>query len=185
LPRPLLSGLPLLVGPSGVARLGFLLALAVVAVDQASKWWVVEALMRPPRTIAVTPFFNLVLGWNRGVSFGLLDGDSPLPPWVLVAVALAIGAGLAVWLARVERPWLAAALGLILGGAVGNVIDRLRFGAVADFLDFHAFGYHWPAFNAADAAITVGALLVIADSLFGAPESARIKGKSQRKGQGR
>src|SRR3546814_6636075 len=87
--------------------------------------------------------------------------------WVLIAVALVIVAVMVVWLRRADRTLVAAALVLVIGGAVGNVVDRLRFGAVADFLDFHLMGYHWPAFNAADAGITVGVALLVLDSLFG------------------
>ena len=146
--------------------LGLGLAVAVIAVDQLSKWWIVERVMDPPRVMPVTPFFNLVMGWNRGVSFGMFNSDSAAATWVLSALALAIVGFLLVWMTRDDRASCAAVLGLVIGGALGNVIDRLRFGAVADFLDFHAFGYHWPAFNAADAAISLGALALLADALF-------------------
>ena len=106
------------------------------------------------------------MGWNRGVSFGMFNTASPYNAWVLSAIALGIVAALAVWLRRAGRPFLAAAIGLVMGGALGNVVDRLRFGAVFDFLDLHAVGYHWPAFNVADSAITVGAVLLVVDSLF-------------------
>lgn len=145
---------------------GLGVAAAVFAVDQVTKWWIVSTVMQPPRVIEVTPFFNLVMGWNRGVSFGMLNSGSMLGQWLLPLVTLAIIAVLLVWLAREDRRWTIIGLGLIIGGAVGNLVDRLRFGAVADFLDFHAFGYHWPAFNAADSAITVGAVVVILESLF-------------------
>ena len=119
----------------------------------------------------MTPFFNLVLAWNPGVSFGMFNSGSPLAVWGLAAVALLIVVALLVWLTRVGH-WLgAAAIGLIVGGAVGNVIDRLRFGAVADFLDFHVSGYHWPAFNVADSAITIGVLFLLYDALFQGRES--------------
>ena len=145
---------------------GLGLAAAVLAVDQVTKWWIVFIVMQPPRVIEVTPFFNLVMGWNRGVSFGMLDSASMLSQWLLPLVTLAITGGLLVWLTLEARRWTVIGLGLIIGGANGNLIDRLRFGAVADFLDFHAFGFHWPAFNAADSAITVGAIVVILQSLF-------------------
>ena len=145
---------------------GLAIAAVIVVLDQLSKWWVVEVVMNPPRTIEVTPFFNLVMGWNRGVSFGLFNTGSAVTVWLLPALAVAIVVVLAVWLSRVDRLLLGAALGSIIGGAVGNVIDRLRYGAVADFLDVHAMGYHWPAFNLADTMITVGAAVLIFDSLF-------------------
>lgn len=145
---------------------GLVPAAALVVLDQASKWWILDVVMRPPRVIPVTPFFNLVLGWNRGVSFGFFNSPSPLNDWLLPLVTAAIAASLALWLYRAERPRVALGLGLIVGGAIGNLIDRVRFGAVADFLDFHAFGLHWPAFNAADSGITVGAAVILLDALL-------------------
>ncbi|MCB4825415.1 signal peptidase II [Roseicella aerolata] len=136
-------------------------ALLALALDQATKWWVLTALMDPPRIIPVAPFFNLVLWHNRGVSFGLLSADHPATPWLLSTLALAIVAGLVIWMTRDRRPGMAAAVGLIAGGALGNVVDRLRHGAVTDFLDFHAAGYHWPAFNLADTAIFLGVALLV------------------------
>ena len=155
---------------------GISAAVGVIALDQASKWWILEQVMRPPRVIELTSFFNLVMGWNRGVSFGMFNTASPYNAWVLTAVALGIVAALAVWLRRAGGPFLAAAIGLVMGGALGNVIDRLRFGAVFDFLDLHAAGYHWPAFNVADSAITVGAILLVVDSLFARPENYKHNG---------
>jgi signal peptidase II len=152
--------------PSPYFRKGLAVAAGIVVVDQLSKWWILSSVMQPPRVIPVTPFFNLVLGWNRGVSFGLFNSASPLNDWVLPILTAAIAASLAVWLYRAEGWRVALGLGLIVGGAVGNLIDRLRFGAVADFLDFHAFGFHWPAFNAADSGISVGALVILIDALL-------------------
>ncbi|MEX2450496.1 MAG: signal peptidase II [Rhodospirillales bacterium] len=149
---------------------GLGVAAVVLALDQLSKWWIVAEVMQPPRVIPVTPFFNLVLGWNRGISFGLFHGDSAFNVWGLPALALAIVAVLLVWLWRSGGVLVPLAIGLIVGGALGNVIDRIRHGAVADFLDFHVAGYHWPAFNVADTGITVGAVLLIFDSLFGGRE---------------
>lgn len=146
-------------------RLGLALAAFVVAADQATKWWAKTALAAASDGIEVTGFFNLVTVWNRGVSFGMLGGGA-LPPWLLALFAGGIAIGLAVWLARVDTPWLGAALGLIIGGAVGNIVDRLALGAVFDFLDFHLGRHHWPAFNLADAAITIGVALLLIDSLL-------------------
>ena len=147
--------------------LGLLIALAVLAADQAAKWAALALLAPPAAPIAVTPFFNLVLVWNRGVSFGMFGGqDAAYLPWVFVALALAIVAFLLTWLRRAPDGLTATALGLVIGGALGNVVDRLRFGAVVDFLDFHVAGYHWPAFNLADAAICVGAGLLLVSGLF-------------------
>ena len=149
---------------------GLSVAAAVTLLDQWSKWFMVEKVMQPPRVIPVTPFFNLVLGWNRGVSFGLFNNASPLNDWLLPAVALVIIAVLLVWMGKSKGLMVTASLGLVIGGALGNLIDRLRHGAVTDFLDFYLGSYHWPAFNLADSAITVGAVVLIADSLFNPPE---------------
>ena len=147
-------------------RNGLSLAALVILLDQLIKYWITNIIMLPPRIIPVTPFFNLVLGHNRGVSFGFFDGNSPLNQWLLSFVALAITTALVIWLARTDKPWVAVALGLIIGGAIGNVIDRLADGAVVDFLDFHWGEHHWPAFNVADTGITMGAAALILDSLF-------------------
>jgi len=147
-------------------RNGLIVSATVLIVDQVTKWWIVFTVMQPPRIIEVTPFFNLVMGWNYGISFGFLNSVPALAQWLLPMVAVVITAALGVWLYRTDRLRPALSLGLIIGGAIGNLVDRLRFGAVADFLDFHAWGYHWPAFNAADSAITVGAVVLILDSLF-------------------
>jgi signal peptidase II len=145
------------------------LAAAVVVLDQLSKWWIL-GLMDPPREIALAPFFNLVLAWNRGVSFSLFHSGAAYAPYILSAVALAVVAGLLWWLGRMERPLPILAIGLVVGGALGNVIDRLYHGAVVDFLDVHAVGWHWPAFNLADSAITLGVAGLVIDGLFGGPD---------------
>jgi signal peptidase II len=143
------------------------LALAVIVLDQLTKWYMVTVVMAPPRVIEITGFFNLVLTWNRGVSFGMLGGgEGAVGWWLLSVVAVLIVGGLLVWLWRADRPILAVALGLVIGGALGNVIDRLRLGAVADFLDFHLGAYHWPAFNLADSAITLGVIALVVPTLF-------------------
>lgn len=152
--------------------MGTVIAGIFIILDQASKGWILHDLMIPPRIIEITSNFNLVLGWNRGVSFGLFNQDSTYGPYILTAVAIAIVIGLAIWMWRSTTRWSALALGLIIGGAIGNVIDRIQYGAVVDFLDFHAFGYHWPAFNVADTAICVGAGLIILESLFIRDESS-------------
>ena len=145
---------------------GFALAALVLAADQLTKLWALGALRNPPVRIEVLPFWDFVLVWNRGVSFGLF-GDGGVPPLVLVAVTGAIALGVAVWLARATSWWTAIAAGLVLGGAIGNIIDRLVYGAVVDFIDWHAYGYHWPVFNIADAGITLGVAVLIAENLFG------------------
>ena len=154
---------------------GLLLALLVVAVDQATKQWIVSGVMVPPQVIEITGFFNLVLVWNRGVSFGLFNSGAPMGVWILTGLAVAIVAFLLVWLWRAESRLATVSLGLIIGGAIGNVIDRLHYGAVMDFLDFYIGAYHWPAFNVADSAIAVGAVLFVAESLFGPSEKPKLK----------
>ena len=139
---------------------------AVLASDQWTKWWIVFHVMQPPQVIEVTSFFNLVMGWNYGVSFGMLSSVQELSTWLLPCIVLAIIAGLLIWLLQVNQLRQAIGLGFIIGGAIGNLIDRFRFGAVADFLDFHFLGFHFPAFNIADSAITIGAAVLILDALI-------------------
>ena len=151
---------------TSLRRQGLGLAVLVILLDQASKWWILTDVMNPPRVIEVLPFANLVLVWNRGVSFGLFNTESDHGPLILSAVAVAVCILLLVWLFRGPERAAGWGIGLIVGGALGNVVDRVIHGAVADFVDLHAFGYHWPAFNVADSAITLGAGLMILDSLF-------------------
>ena len=158
------------------ARLGLLVAFVAIGVDQATKWWVLLNVMNPPRVIDVTPFFNLVLVWNRGISFGMFSNDSMAGVWILAILALIIVGFLINWLRKAESKRAAIALGLIIGGAVGNVIDRAVHSAVLDFLDFYAGSFRWPAFNAADSFITVGAIILIVDSLFSrGPNQSKLK----------
>ncbi len=147
-------------------RFGFALAALVIVLDQLAKWWIVAVVMAPPRIIPLTSFFNLVLVHNRGVSFGVFSSAPHWLPWALSLFAVLIAAVLAVWLRRTPNHLPAAALGLVIGGALGNVIDRVRYGAVVDYLDFHFSGYHRPAFNVADSAITIGVGLFLLDALI-------------------
>ncbi len=155
------------VSPAPTVPASALVVGLILAVDQASKFAVLAFYSPATWPLAVTPFFNLVLVWNRGVSFGLMGtNDAELQRWVLVGIALAVAAVLAVWLARgVADAWQRWSFRLIIAGAVGNAIDRVLHGAVVDFLDFHYGGWHWPAFNVADSAIVVGAVLLVADGL--------------------
>lgn len=139
--------------------LGLLIAGIVALLDQLSKKALLELVLSLGWPIKITPFFNLVMVWNRGVSFGMLrDADAR---HLLIGFTLLVIACLLVWLSRSGGRLLPWALGLVIGGAYGNVIDRVIYGAVADFFDVHAFGYHWPAFNVADAAICIGVALLI------------------------
>ncbi len=147
--------------------LGAAAAALVFTADQGSKWWVLNGLDLPDRgSVAVLPMLNFTMVWNRGVTFGLLNGLGAWSSWLLAAAALAIVVALGFWLARAERPLVAGALGAIAGGAVGNVLDRLRFGAVVDFIHAHAFGWSWYVFNVADAAIVCGVAALVFDSLW-------------------
>ncbi|KAA0577775.1 signal peptidase II [Azospirillum sp. B21] len=132
----------------------------VMILDQASKWLMLTHILNPPEIIPITSFLNLRLGFNPGVSFGFLGGGMA-GPWLLSGLAMAIVAGLSVWAARTDSRTEAVAIGAIIGGAIGNVIDRVRQGAVTDFLDLHAFGWHWPTFNMADIGITGGVGLLL------------------------
>jgi signal peptidase II len=114
--------------------------------------------------IEITSFFNLTMVWNHGVSFGMFSSHQQ--PLLLSAVAALIVIVLLIWLAKSHDRYLTWGIGLIVGGAIGNIIDRLRFGAVVDFLDFHAFGYHWPAFNIADSAIFIGVVVLCIQSMM-------------------
>jgi signal peptidase II len=146
---------------------GLALAALVVALDQATKWWVVQEMTaRGGQPIELTPFLAIVLVHNRGVSFGMFNNDAALNGIVFSALAAVIVAALLVWLWRAAGTIVVAGIGLVIGGAIGNVIDRLRLGAVVDFLDFHLAGWHFPAFNVADSAITIGVGLMIVDGLL-------------------
>lgn len=155
--------------------LGLAVAAIAIVADQAVKVLLISALTDPDRIIVVTGFFNLVYVQNFGVSFGLFRAGSSAGPWILSLLSVAVAAGLVVWLRRVQSQWLGAAIGLIIGGAIGNAIDRIRLGAVADFFDFYAFGYHWFAFNIADAAIVGGVAFIIVDGLFSGREQNQIE----------
>ncbi len=159
-----------------------IVALTFIA-DQVTKWAILDA-MRPPGvtetpfngvgTISALPILDFVLVWNRGVSFGMGNTGSIWSTIGFAAIAVIVAAILLVWMARTPKLLLAVALGLIVGGAIGNLLDRLRFGAVVDFLYVHVAGFDWwPAFNVADSAITVGAILLAIDSLFGGGESPK------------
>ncbi len=151
---------------TGHTRWGTLAATLVLIADQASKWWVLEVLRLPERgPIPVLPVLSLTMVWNQGVTFGLFHQDGVWGPWLLAGIALAVVVALAVWLRRAENPLVAASLGAIGGGAIGNVIDRLRYGAVVDFLHAHAFGWSWYVFNVADAAIVCGVAALVLDGM--------------------
>jgi signal peptidase II len=137
--------------------------------------------MKPPAVggavAPLTPFLDLALRWNRGISFSLFARDSVLGQFALVALTLAVTGVLTLWLIRSRSALPAVGLGLIIGGALGNAIDRVAHGAVVDYLDLHAFGRHFFVFNAADAAINIGVALLILDLLLapGAPKESKSR----------
>jgi len=142
------------------------LAALVIALDQSTKAWVTSAF-KLNENLVVTPFFDLVWVYNVGAAFSFLASASGWQRWFFVALALGVSAWIVTMLKQhAQERLLPAALALILGGALGNVIDRLAHGAVVDFLDFHYAGYHFPAFNLADSAISVGVALMLWQSLF-------------------
>ena len=143
----------------------FLIALSAI-LDQWSKWYVLTDLMNPPVEIPVTSFFSYVLAWNTGVSFSLFNSYGATGTTILIALSSAISLFFMVWLLKARNYWLASGLGLIIGGAIGNLIDRARFGAVVDFLHFYYESYSWPAFNLADTFITIGVMLIFIESFL-------------------
>ena len=151
---------------SSSIRLGLIVALASILFDQASKWWILVEVMDPPKVIPVTSLLNFVLTWNRGVSFGLFNNEGNFGAWFFSILAIIIVGILLIWLRKAETKVQSISLGFIIGGAIGNVIDRANHLAVLDFIDFHLGSSHWPAFNAADSFITLGAAVLIVDSLF-------------------
>ncbi|MES1989387.1 MAG: signal peptidase II [Pseudomonadota bacterium] len=145
---------------AGVALLSFL-------GDRVHKWWSLHVLDLPTvGRIRISDHFDIVMAWNKGVSYGLFQAETTAGIIFLVVFALAIVVGLGLWLAKAENKVLAMAIGLIIGGALGNVLDRLIYGAVADFFSFHAFGFYWYIFNVADIWIAVGVGLILIESFF-------------------
>ncbi|MFZ5673315.1 MAG: signal peptidase II [Pseudomonadota bacterium] len=148
-------------GPLSV--LGLVFAALSFGVDQTFKWWMLHVFdIEARQPVALLPVFDLVLAWNRGVSYGWLSGGAS--QGLLIAMALAISAGMWIWLAKVARPVTAAGIGLILGGALANAFDRAVYGAVADFFSFHVGNFNWYIFNLADVAIVAGVGLLVYES---------------------
>jgi len=145
--------------------IGYIACFAVILLDQLTKHFIMASAPFEGLITSVTSFFDLVLVWNKGISFGMLKLGHDVMPYVLSALALVICFGLNRWLQEATSKWLAVCLGLIMGGAIGNVIDRLVYGAVIDFIDFHVTiagkAHHWPAFNIADSAICIGVVMLL------------------------
>jgi signal peptidase II len=145
--------------------LGFSMALITLVLDQATKLYTLYVYDLPLKEpVELNPFVNLIVVWNRGISYGLFQQDGDLGRWVLIIVSIIAAIGLALWIRRTSAKLLAVSLGLIVGGAIGNVIDRLRYGAVFDFIQFHIGTWDWYVFNVADAAIVAGVVGLLYDS---------------------
>ncbi len=142
------------------------LSVIIVALDQASKFMVSEHLAdRPP--LELTPWLNLILAYNTGAAFSFLGDAGGWQRWFFILLAVMVSIFLLLWLLRARHnPWLSCALALVLGGAVGNLIDRVHLGHVVDFIDFHLGNWHFATFNLADSAITIGAILLLIDAFF-------------------
>jgi signal peptidase II len=155
-------------------RSGLVAAIVTLVLDQASKLWLLFVFDIGRRgAVKLTPFFDLVLAWNPGISFGWLQNDSPLAQIALLIVKAVAVIVLAIWMARSRTILATVALGLIIGGAIGNAIDRLAYGAVVDFALFHVRiggkDFNWYVFNLADVAIVAGVAALLYDSLVGVP----------------
>lgn len=160
--------------PMTPLRAGILTAVVTLAADQASKLWLLNVFELARRgAVKVTPFFDLVLAWNIGISFGWLQNDSPLAQLALMGVKAVAVVALAIWMARSGTRLATVALGLIIGGAIGNGIDRLAYGAVVDFallhIDIAGATYNWYVFNLADVAIVAGVAALLYESFLGVP----------------
>lgn len=146
---------------------GLVAAILALAADQAHKYWMIEAYHIADRgRVEVTPFFDLVMIWNHGISYGLLQQDSVAGRLLLMVFSIAAVTVLYLWMSNASSRLVAASLGLIVGGALGNIADRVMHGAVADFFSFHYAGYYWYVFNIADVAITAGVIGLIIDWLI-------------------
>jgi signal peptidase II len=162
--------------PAGLtfaARLGLIIAAATAVLDQASKLWLVNlSPVASGGRVALLPFLDLVYQRNPGISYSLFEMRGPGGQLLLAGFAFAVSAGLTLWLLRMTEPLRAAAVGLIVGGAIGNAFDRLTLGGVADFISLHAFGFYWYIFNIADVAIVAGVLGLMYESLVNGRKGA-------------
>lgn len=179
--------------------IGLSIALFILVADQVNKWWLLEEFIRPKQGTAtpshdflgwlinapdrlpaievpLTSFFNIVMVWNEGVTFGLFQGSQIA---ILVGFSLIICLVLVIWIFNTAEFFKIVALALVIGGALGNVLDRIRFGAVADFFDFYIGSWHWPAFNIADSAITLGVAFLLFDSVFLEPQRQQSQQQEQ------
>jgi signal peptidase II len=168
--EPLAKRLPQLAGP--LTPLGLLAVIVTCALDQVSKLWLLFGFDLGHRgAVRLSPFLDLALTWNTGISYGWFQQEGPLGQWVLLGLKLIAVALLWIWLARARSGLVALSLGLIMGGAIGNAVDRLAYGAVADFVFFHVetatWRFAWYVFNLADVAIVAGVAGLLYDSIIG------------------
>ncbi len=165
-----------------MTRLGLAVAALVLIADQASKWWVLNGLDLPARgNVSLLPFLDFTMVNNPGVTFGLLKQTGGYGPWLLAGVALLVVVLLAVWMRRAETRITTVALGAIAGGALGNVLDRIRLGSVTDFIHLHAGGYSWFVFNVADAAIVCGVAILVLEGLLPGHGTSRLRPRADRR----
>jgi signal peptidase II len=165
--------------PGPYARLGATTAAAIFAADQITKLLVLHGLrLDLGERRAVTPFLDLVLTYNRGISYGLLPQEGELGRWGLVVLSFLAAALFAVWMVRAQSAIVALSLGLLVGGAVGNALDRMVYGAVVDFVSLHAFDWYWYVFNLADAAIVAGVVGLLYDAFTGSVTKSPPSGRS-------
>lgn len=156
------------------SRLGLYVLVATFILDQAVKWWMLEIFQLAERgRVAVTPFFDLVFVKNRGISYGLFKLDTFTGQILLAVMGVVAGLALWVWLARgATSRLMALSIGLIIGGALGNALDRVVIGGVADFISLHAYGFYWYVFNVADMALVAGVFGLLYDSLLASRKDA-------------
>lgn len=143
-----------------------LIATAVFAADQWTKTLVLNLAERGEIPKSLTSFLNIILAGNLGVSFGLFHAHNAMGVWILLGIATLLSCLLLYWLCQAKNKGTIIALGLMLGGAAGNILDRYQFGKVVDFIDLHALGYHWYTFNIADCGVVIGAALYIFDEFY-------------------
>lgn len=162
--------------------IGSSIAVASLGLDQIHKWWMLHVFdIEAKKLVVVTPFLDLVMVWNRGISYGLFPQDSGAGRLAIIAMALAIVTVMIVWLFRTTDRLVATAIGFVVGGALGNAVDRHLYGAVADFFRLHALGYEWYVFNLADVAIVAGVALLLYDSFKGKQSLPAGEGDRERR----
>lgn len=150
------------------SKTGIVVAIFTLVLDQLHKWWMLNVYDIANRGIVtITPFLDFTLVWNKGISYGLFQQNTDVGRYILIGITLVVAVSLVIWMLQARGFVFASAMGLVLGGALGNVIDRIQYGAVADFFSFHAAGMRWYVFNVADIWVVAGVALLLYDSFFG------------------